>query len=378
MMAANEAVQEGYGGISRISRVCGLSRDTITKGIRDLGEKPIAAGRIRRPGGGRHALVVRDPELPQALETLVEPLARGDPQSPLRWTCKSTRTLAAELSRQDHPVSHEKVAQFLRAMDYSLQGNRKTEEGADHPDRDAQFQHINDQVRRALAGRRPVISVDTKKKELIGNYQNAGRQWRRSKSPALVQGHDFPAPSVPRAYPYGVYDLARNKGFVNVGTDHDTGAFAVASIRGWWRFEGRRLYPRAGRLLITADGGGSNGYRLRLWKLELQKLADATALAIEVCHFPPGTSKWNKVEHRLFSFISSNWRGEPLRDYETIVRLIASTTTAKGLAVSCRLDRRKYPSGRRVTDEEMRTIRITPQTFHGEWNYVIRPRHRRG
>ena len=378
MMAANEAVQEGYGGISRISRVCGLSRDTITKGIRDLGENPIAAGRIRRPGGGRHTLVVRDPELPQALETLVEPLARGDPQSPLRWTCKSTRTLAAELSRHDHPVSHEKVAQFLRAMDYSLQGNRKTEEGADHPDRDAQFQYINDQVRRALAGRRPVISVDTKKKELIGNYQNAGRQWRRRKSPALVQGHDFPAPSVPRAYPYGVYDLARNKGFVNVGTDHDTGAFAVASIRGWWRFEGRRLYPRARRLLITADGGGSNGYRLRLWKLELQRLADATALAIEVCHFPPGTSKWNKVEHRLFSFISSNWRGEPLRDYETIVRLIASTTTAKGLAVSCRLDRRKYPSGRRVTDEEMKTIRITPQTFHGEWNYVIRPRHRRG
>ena len=377
MMAANEAVHEGDGGISRISRVCGLSRGTITKGIRELGEKPIAAGRIRRAGGGRHTLLVSDPELPRALETLVEPLARGDPQSPLRWTCKSTRTLAAELSRQDHPVSHEKVAQFLRAMDYSLQGNRKTEEGADHPDRDAQFQYINDQVRRALAGRRPVVSVDTKKKELIGNDENQGRQWRRSKSPALVQGHDFPAPSVPRAYPYGVYDLARNKGFVNVGTDHDTGAFAVASIRGWWRFEGHRPYPRARRLLITADGGGSNGYRLRLWKFELQKLADATTLAIEVCHFPPGTSKWNKVEHRLFSFISSNWRGEPLRDYETIVRLIASTTTAKGLAVSCRLDRRKYPSGRRVTDEEMKTIRITPQAFHGEWNYVIRPRSRR-
>jgi Rhodopirellula transposase DDE domain len=377
MMAANEAVHEGDGGISRISRVCGLSRGTITKGIRELGEKPIAAGRIRRVGGGRHTLLVSDPELPRALETLVEPLARGDPQSPLRWTCKSTRTLAAELSRQDHPVSHEKVAQFLRAMDYSLQGNRKTEEGADHPDRDAQFQYINDQVRQALAGRRPVISVDTKKKELIGNYENKGRQWRRSKSPALVQGHDFPAPSVPRAYPYGVYDLARNKGFVNVGTDHDTGAFAVASIRGWWRFEGHRLYPRARRLLITADGGGSNGYRLRLWKFELQKLADATTLALEVCHFPPGTSKWNKVEHRLFSFISSNWRGEPLRDYETIVRLIASTTTAKGLAVSCRLDRRRYPPGRRVTDEEMKTIRITPQAFHGEWNYVIRPRSRR-
>ena len=374
MMAANEAVHDGYGGISRISRACGLSRVTITKGVRELGEEPVAAGRIRRPGGGRHPLLVRDPKLPRVLETLVEPLARGDPQSPLRWTCKSTRTLAAELSRQHHPVSHEKVAQLLREMDYSLQGNRKTEEGADHPDRDAQFQYINDQVRRALAGGRPVISVDTKKKELIGNYENPGRQWRTSKSPDLVNGHDFPAPSVPRAYPYGVYDLARNKGFVNVGTDHDTGAFAVASIRGWWRVEGQRLYPRARRLLITADGGGSNGYRLRVWKLELQKLADATTLSIEVCHFPPGTSKWNKVEHRLFSFISSNWRGEPLRDYETIVRLIAGTTTAKGLAVSCRLDRRKYPAGRKVTDEEMKKIRMTPKAFHGEWNYVIRPR----
>lgn len=374
MMAANEAVHDGYGGISRISRACGLSRATITKGIRELGEAPLAAGRIRRPGGGRHTLLVRDPKLLRVLETLVEPLARGDPQSPLRWTCKSTRTLAAALSRQHHPVSHEKVAQLLRAMDYSLQGNRKTEEGAAHPDRDAQFQYINDQVRRALAAGRPVISVDTKKKELIGNYENPGRQWRKSRSPARVNGHDFPAPSVPRAYPYGVYDLARNKGFVNVGTDHDTGAFAVASIRGWWRVEGQRLYPRARRLLITADGGGSNGYRLRVWKLELQKLADATTLAIEVCHFPPGTSKWNKVEHRLFSFISSNWRGEPLRDYETIVRLIAGTTTAKGLAVSCRLDRRKYPAGRKVTDEEMKNIRMTPQAFHGEWNYVIRPR----
>ena len=373
-MAANEAVQDGYGGISRISRACGLSRVTITKGIRELEEDPVAAGRIRRPGAGRHTLLVRDPELPRALETLVEPLARGDPQSPLRWTCKSTRTLAAELSRHHHPVSHEKVAQFLREMDYSLQGNRKTEEGSDHPDRDAQFHYINDHVRRALAAGRPVISVDTKKKELIGNYENQGRQWRKSESPEVVNGHDFPGPSVPRAYPYGVYDLARNKGFVNVGTDHDTGAFAVASIRGWWRFEGKRLYPRARRLLITADGGGSNGYRLRVWKLELQKLADTTTLAIEVCHFPPGTSKWNKVEHRLFSFISSNWRGEPLRDYETIVRLISGTTTAKGLAVSCRLDRRKYPSGRKVTDEEMKMIRITPQAFHGEWNYVIRPR----
>jgi len=374
MMAANEALQEGYGGIARISRACGLSRRTIAKGMRELAEEPVAAGRIRRPGGGRHRLLVRDPELPQALESLVEPLARGDPESPLRWTCKSTRVLAAELTRRQHPVSHEKVAQFLRAMDYSLQGTRKTEEGADHPDRDAQFQYINDQVRRALAAGRPVISVDTKKKELVGSYENKGRPWRPSQSPARVKTHDFPAPAVPRAYPYGVYDLARNRGFVNVGTDHDTGAFAVASIRGWWRVEGRHLYPRARRLLITADGGGSNGYRLRLWKLELQTLADDTTLAIEVCHFPPGTSKWNKVEHRLFSFISSNWRGEPLRDYETIVRLIASTTTAKGLAVSCRLDRRKYPAGRKVTDAEMPKLRLTPQAFHGEWNDIIRPR----
>jgi len=373
-MAANEALQEGYGGITRISRVCGLSRVTITKGIRDLDEKPIAAGRIRRPGAGRHKLLVRDPALSPALETLVEPLTRGDPQSPLRWTCKSTRTLAAELTSQNHPVSHEKVAQFLRDMDYSLQGNRKTEEGTDHPDRDAQFRYINEQVRKAMAAGRPVISVDTKKKELIGNYENKGRQWRKSKSAEHVNGHDFPDPEVPRAYPYGIYDMARNKGFVNVGTDHDTSAFAVASIRGWWRYEGKRLYPNARRLLITADGGGSNGYRRRLWKLELQKLADASSLSVEVCHFPPGTSKWNKVEHRLFSFISSNWRGEPLRDYETIVRLIASTTTAKGLTVSCRLDHRKYPTGREVTAEEMEMIRIIPQAFHGEWNYVIRPR----
>ncbi len=374
MMAANEALHAGYGGITRISRACGLSRVTITKGIRELDDEPIPAGRIRRPGAGRHKLQVHDPALPGALETLVEPLTRGDPQSPLRWTCKSTRTLAAELTRQNHPISHEKVAQFLRDMNYSLQGNRKTKEGTDHPDRDAQFRYINEQVRLAMTAGRPVISVDTKKKELIGNYENNGRQWRQSKSPELVNGHDFPDPEVPRAYPYGIYDMARNKGFVNVGTDHDTSAFAVASIRGWWRFEGKRLYPNARRLLITADGGGSNGYRRRLWKLKLQELADATALSIEVCHFPPGTSKWNKVEHRLFSFISSNWRGEPLRDYETIVRLIAGTTTAKGLAVSCRLDRRKYPTGREVTAEEMKMIRLIPQAFHGEWNYVIRPR----
>jgi len=371
LVAAEEAMRIGFGGISLVSRVCGLSRVTITKAIGELHERPLAEGRIRRSGAGRPQLVLQDPQLLDKLEALVEPLTRGDPQSPLRWTCKSTRTLASELCLQSHPVSHEKVAQLLRDLDYSLQGNRKTLEGKSHPDRDKQFRYINEQVRKALAAGQPVISVDTKKKELIGNFHNQGRQWRRTKMSMDVSGHDFATASLPRAYPYGIYDLARNTGFVNVGTDHDTGAFAVASIRGWWQAEGERLYPKTRRLLITADGGGSNGYRLRSWKLGLQRLADATGLSILVCHFPPGTSKWNKVEHRLFSFISSNWRGEPLRDYETVVRLIAATTTAKGLSVTCRLDRRKYPVGRKVSDEEFAMVNLKPQAFHGEWNYLI-------
>ena len=376
MLAATEAVGMGYGGVSVVSRACGLSRVTITKGISELATAPLPEERIRRAGGGRQRLVIRDPGLTELLDSLVEPLSRGDPESPLRWTCKSTRVLAHELTDDQHPISHEKVAQLLRDLGYSLQGNRKTEEGVDHPDRDAQFRHINRAVRRALAQGWPVISVDTKKKELIGNFENTGRQWRRQGTGERVKGHDFPDPSVPRAYPYGIYDFGQNAGFVNVGTDHDTASFAVASIRGWWRHEGRRLYPGAANLLITADGGGSNGYRLRLWKLELQQLADQTELSIAVCHFPPGTSKWNKVEHRLFSFITSNWRGEPLRDYQTVVRLIASTTTAKGLTVTCRLDRRRYLPGRKVTQEEMATINIKPSRFHGEWNYVIRPHTR--
>ena len=377
MVAASEAAHIGYGGVTLISQACGLSRVTITKGIRELEESPLPAHRTRGPGAGRRRLEANDPGLVELLESLVEPLTRGDPESPLRWTCKSTRTLAGELVYRRHPISHQKVAQYLRRLGYSLQGNRKTEEeGEDHPDRDAQFRHINREVRQAMAGDWPVISVDTKKKELVGNFENKGRQWRRKGTAEHVKDHDFPDPSVPRAFPYGVYDLARNTGFVNVGTDHDTAAFAVASIRGWWREEGRRLYPAATQLLITADGGGSNGYRLRLWKVELQRLADQTALSIHVCHFPPGTSKWNKVEHRLFSFISSNWRGEPLRDYETIVRLIANTTTAKGLTVKCRLDRRKYPRGQEISDEELAAVNITPLRFHGEWNYIIRPRTR--
>jgi hypothetical protein len=374
MVAAAEAVQIGYGGVSLVSLACGLSRVTITRGINELASTPLPTNRVRRMGGGRRKLEVHDPDLPGVLDSLVEPLSRGDPESPLRWTCKSTRTLAGELTDRQHPISHEKVAQFLHDMGYSLQGNRKTEEGEDHPDRDAQFRHINRHVRAAMAQDWPVISVDTKKKELVGNYENKGQQWRRIKTGEHVNGHDFPNPSVPRAYPYGIYDQRRNTGFVNVGTDHDTATFAVASIRGWWHYEGRRLYPAATQLLITADGGGSNGYRLRLWKLELQRLADLTGLTIQMHHFPPGTSKWNKVEHRLFSFISSNWRGEPLRDYETIVGLIAGTTTARGLTVTCRLDRRKYPTGRKISDAEMAGINITPFRFHGEWNYTIHPR----
>jgi len=375
LTAANEARALGHGGVSEVSRACGLSRKAIAKGIREIeaGTAP-PPGHVRQPGAGRKKITAHDARLMGALECLVEAETRGDPESPLRWTCKSTRTLAAQLTRHKHPISHMKVAQLLHEQGYSLQSNRKTEEGGDHPDRDAQFRHINTQVKRALAKGTPVISVDTKKKELVGNYENGDQQWLPAKKPVKVQGHDFPHPDVPRAYPYGVYDLERNTGFVNVGTDHDTGAFAVASIRGWWRHEGRRLYPEVKDVLITADGGGSNGSRLRLWKLELQKLVDETGLSISVCHFPPGTSKWNKIEHRLFSFISSTWRGEPLRDYETIVKLISRTATVKGLKVTCRLDRRKYPTGRKVTDEEMTHVNLERHKFHGDWNYTIRPR----
>jgi hypothetical protein len=374
LVAATEARAIGYGGVSQVSRACGLSRKAIVKGIEEIAVKAVLSpGRIRRSGAGRKEITVSDPGLWDALDRLIEPETHGDPESPLRWICKSTRTLAAQLTRQNHPVSHEKVAQLLHNQDYSLQSNRKTEEGDDHPDRDAQFRHINAQTKRALKAGWPVVSVDTKKKELLGNYKNHGRQWLPAKDPLKVNGYDFANPEVPRAYPYGVYDIGLNTGFVNIGTDHDTGAFAVASIRGWWRHEGQKLYPKVCELLITADGGGSNGSRLRIWKWSLQKLADETGLSIFVCHFPPGTSKWNKVEHRLFSFISSNWRGEPLRDYETIVNLIAGTTTTKGLKVTCRLDRRKYPAGRKVSDEEMKSVNLQRHKFHGDWNYTIRP-----
>ena len=379
LMAASEAKMLGYGGISLVQRASGLSRRVIASGIREIDEGVnLPAGRIRRLGGGRKPLVVSDPQIVDVLDSMIADHTRGDPESPLRWVCTSTRTLARALTRRGHSVSHTTVAQLLHDLDYSLQSNRKTEEGRDHPDRDAQFRHINRTVKRALVRGTPVISVDTKKKELIGNFAKGGRQWRPAQDPHAVQVHDFPTPAVPRAYPYGIYDIGRNTGFVNIGTDHDTGAFAVASIRGWWHHEGRRLYPTADVIVITADAGGSNGTRLRLWKLELQQLADDTGLPIAVCHFPPGTSKWNKVEHRLFSFISSNWRGEPLRDYETVVKLIARTSTAKGLTVTCRLDRRKYPTGRKVTPEEMKQVNLRRDRFHGDWNYVIKPRRTGG
>ena len=375
IMAAGEALALGRGGVSLVSRACGLSRKAISKGVREIQKGAVLEpGRVRRAGGGRKSITVSDPQLVRVLETMIDDQTRGDPESPLRWICKSTRTIATELTHNAHPVSHAKVAQLLHDLDYSLQSNRKAEAGNEHPDRDAQFRHIGAAVKRCLARGWPVISVDTKKKELVGDFDNAGQQWRPAKQPRRVLTHDFPTSDVPRAYPYGIYDIGRNTGFVNIGTDHDTSAFAVASIRGWWRHEGRRLYRSAARILITADAGGSNGWRLRLWKLELQSFADEIGLPIAVCHFPPGTSKWNKVEHRLFSFISSNWRGEPLRDYETVVNLIAKTSTAKGLTVTCRLDRRAYPTGRKVTKEEMKLLNVQRHKFHGEWNYVIRPR----
>lgn len=374
LFAAAEADAIGYGGVSRLCRITGLARSTIVRGQQEMSRpSEVSSGRVRRSGAGRKRTCDSDATLVNDLESLVDPLSRGDPMSPLRWTCKSIRTLAAALKRMGHVVSHRLVWATLRELKYSLQGNRKMEEGNQHPDRNAQFEHINTLVSRELRLGNPVISVDTKKKELVGNYKNDGRKWHRKGEAPRVQGHDFPHPEVPRAYPYGIYDLAHNLGHVVIGTDHDTGQFAVASVRGWWRSEGRHLYPNVKRLLITADGGGSNGYRLRLWKHQLQHLADELQLPISVCHFPPGTSKWNKVEHRLFSFISTNWRGEPLMNYETIVRLIATTTTAAGLQVTCTLDRRKYAVGKKVSDAEMKAIRIVKDKFHGEWNYTIRP-----
>jgi Rhodopirellula transposase DDE domain len=374
--AAAEALAAGRGGVTAVARVTGMARSTIDRGLAELrGETVTAAApdRIRRKGGGRKPLVVTDLTLLSDLKYLVEPTTRGDPMAPLLWTAKSLRRLAAGLRGLGHRICHNVVADLLRDMGYSLQANRKTREGTNHPDRDAQFGYINDQVTQALAASEPAISVDTKKKELVGDFKNGGREYRPKGEPEPVRVHDFIIPELGRAAPYGVYDIADNAGWVSVGIDHDTASFAVNTIRRWWQAMGRARYPHATRLVVTADCGGSNGVRLRLWKRELQTLANELGISITVCHLPPGTSKWNKIEHRLFSFITQNWRGRPLVSYQTIVQLISATTTDTGLKVQCEIDPNTYPTGLKVTDAEMDAINIHRHQFHGDWNYTISP-----
>lgn len=377
LYAAAEAKVLGHGGVKRVQAATGVARGSILAGLKELAQGPeVLSGeprRIRRAGAGRKKLVEQDPGVREALERLVEPATRGDPESPLRWTCKSLMQLARELNACGHTISHVSVGALLKDLGYSLQGNRKTLEGGDHPDRNAQFEYIHDRVEAALSTGQPVISVDTKKKELVGQYKNGGKEWRPQGQPEEVKVHDFVDDELGRANPYGVYDLGTNSAWVSVGTDHDTASFAVATIRRWWLAMGEAAYPNAKELMITADGGGSNGSRVRLWKLELQQLADELALPIRVSHFPPGTSKWNKIEHRLFSYISLNWRGKPLVSHEVIVNLIAATTTRKGLTVRAELDTNPYPKGVKVSDEAFAAIRLARDDFHGEWNYTITP-----
>ena len=376
LVAGAEAEAIGFGGVTAVAQASGLSRGTVIRGMAEIktAPKPARGQRIRRKGAGRKRTVDQDATLKRDLEALVEPVTRGDPETPLRWTCKSVRQLAAELKRTGHRASHRMVAELLHAMDYSLQANRKTLEGSSHPDRDAQFHHINNKIQEFQADRQPVISVDTKKKELVGDFKNNGQELRPKGDPEKVRVHDFVIPELGRAAPYGVYDVTQNAGWVSVGMDHDTAAFAAQTIRRWWESMGTEAYPKAARLLITADSGGSNGARVRLWKVELQKLADETGLEITICHLPPGTSKWNKIEHRLFSFISQNWRGKPLVSHQVIVNLIAATTTKTGLRVRSEIDPGKYPKGVKVSDKEVAAIRLERDRFHGEWNYTILPR----
>jgi hypothetical protein len=374
LWAGAEAKVAGRGGILAVHEATGLSKPLIATGISELsGDVPLPHGRVRRPGGGRKLTASTDPTLVTDLEKLVEPTSLGDPELPLRWTIKSTRTLAEALTEIGHKVSHRMVAKLLAERGYSLQGNRKTLEGGDHPDRDEQFQFIAQRSQVAMDQGQPVISVDTKKKENVGNYKNAGETFRPKGDPEKVKVYDFIDETLGKVSPYGVYDLAHNEGWVNVGTDHDTSAFAVESIRTWWNLMGKARYPGATRLLITADGGGSNGARVRLWKVELQKFADETGMEINVSHFPPGTSKWNKIEHRLFSAISMNWRGKPLISHEVIVSLIQATTNRKGLKVRAALDTKSYPTGIKVTDAEMAALNLHREDFHGEWNYTLKP-----
>jgi hypothetical protein len=365
----------GRGGVSAVTRATGVARSTIGRGLAELRSgETLDTSRVRRPGGGCKPLIETDTNLLNDLRSLVEPDTRGDPQSSLLWTCKSLTKLSRGLREMGHKIGRTLVGELLHELEYSLQGNRKTLEGSKHPDRDAQFRYINGCVNKALAAGAPAISVDTKKKELVGDFRNAGREWRPKGSPEEVRVHDFVIPELGRAAPYGVYDIAANAGWVSVGIDHDTGAFAVNAIRSWWKLMGRKRYPDASTLLITADGGGSNGSRVRLWKLELQKLADELGLTITVCHLPPGTSKWNRIEHRLFSFITGNWRGKPLVSHQVIVQLIAATTTKTGLTVRCELDQNTYPAGIKVSDAEIEAVNLTRHDFHGEWNYTISPK----
>lgn len=376
LLAAAESQAVGKGGVSIVARATGMSRPVIRQGIADLNNPTsLDPGRVRKEGGGRKRAIDKDASLKTDLEALLESTTRGDPEAALRWTCKSVRQLTGELKRMNHQVSHQVVADLLHELGYSLQANRKTKEGSSHPDRNAQFEHLNGKVKWSLSRYQPVISVDTKKKELVGDFKNGGRELRPKGKPEKVRVHDFIDPELGRATPYGIYDLGRNSGWVSVGMDHDTAEFAVETIRRWWRTMGRPAYPQATRLLITADAGGSNGSRLRLWKVELQKLADEIGLPIAVCHFPPGTSKWNKIEHRLFSYITQNWRGKPLRSFQTIVNLIAATTTNAGLKVHAELNTEAYQPGIKVTDEELALVKIRRDTFHGDWNYQIQPNH---
>ena len=377
MWAAAEANSLPYGGVSLVAKATGLSRSTIHSGIRELRAgrpKPLKSGRSRKAGGGRKPLTFHNPDLLKALEALVEPTTRGDPESPLRWTCKSTRHLAQELQRQGHCIGDRKVADLLHQMGYSLQANAKTVEGAQHPDRNAQFEYVNAQSKKFLARGLPVISVDTKKKELVGNYRNHGQEWQPQGQPEETLIHDFPDKELGKVIPYGIYDVGRNQGWVSVGIDHDTADFAVDSILGWWKYMGCKGYPQGTELLILADAGGSNASRSRLWKVGVQRLADLTGLHIHVSHFPPGTSKWNKIEHRMFSFISKNWRARPLISYQTIVDLIANTTTKTGLKIKVKLTRRAYPTGIEIPASEMAKLNLQPADFHGDWNYCLSPK----
>ena len=380
LFVATEALALGWGGVAAVARATGVAPSTIGLGklevrrLEESGAVSLPTTRSRRPGGGRKKSADKDPTLVSDLELLIEPMTRGDPESPLRWTCKSTRRLADELVSKGHKTSKTMVGGLLKQLKYSLQANKKTKEGSDHPDRNAQFEHINKRVAEEIAAKNPVISVDTKKKELVGNFKNGGRELRPEGDPEEVRVHDFVDPELGRANPYGVYDLANNQAWVSVGIDHDTGAFAVETVRRWWNTMGSPMFSEPKAMLITADGGGSNGSRLRLWKLELQTLADELAMPISVCHLPPGTSKWNKIEHRLFSFITQNWRGKPLITHQVIVNLISATTTKAGLKVRAEIDPNLYPTGRKVTDAEMAKLNIARDPFHGEWNYTLHPR----